>query len=337
MILDWLIPPDYDENTEFLNIIDYFSEDKTEPEPDAYDAYILGITTQNNSLPLNTIRKRLQNKGSAFFKNFKVFDFGNLIVLNQKDIPGFITYFLKELKTYHENKPLVLLTDYPLWSVYHHLASPEKQEKTISVISSSFPEEISKLMEHFKLPINILGIQNYLITKQDYEVIKKYRNRLKCIRLSELIEIIESEPLLRNSLSIHFRYESLAYHETGVALSGNTIGFNAAQWAAMAYYSGLSPMNQSLIFNIPSMDKDRYGNISEIISVSIWHYFWGLYNKLPDYPFLAKDNLQKIILNKNGEKHIFYLNPVTGRWWKEEKNALIPCSSKQLTRVRDEI
>ncbi len=337
MIFDWLIPPDYDDNAEFLQCIDYFSGDASELEPGIYDAYMLGITTQNNTLSINNIRKRLQEKGSAYFKNFKVFDFGNLIILNKKDIPGFINYFLKELKAYHEAKPLILLTDYQNWSLYHHLTPSGKYKKNISIISSFIPDEISSSIEHFKIHIYILGIQNYLIKKEQYEKLQAYQNKIKLVRLSELNEIIESEPFLRNSVTTHFQYESLAFSEIGVSSQANTIGFNAAQWAALAYYSGISPINKSIVFDIPSIDKDRYGNVSEIISISIWHYLWGLYNKLPDYPFLAKDNLQKIILNKNGEKFVFYTNPVTGRWWKYKNEVLEPCSRNLLVRMRDEI
>ncbi len=337
MIFDWLIPPVYQGDGDFLKLLHYYDGNALSPaDLQEYDLFMLGIAMESGVIP-DGIRKQLEPKSAAFFKDFKIFDLGNLMLHRQEKKEGFLRYFLTELKNYVANRNLILFTDnWPLVaSLLLEMYGTESSQ--ISIVDASLEtDEIQFLSDKKLKTIHLLGIQNYLITTEAKKLIQKHAAKIHLKRLSEISSGIEAEPAIRESDLMVFKPTSLAFSDAGSNPPARPIGLRASQWASMGYYAGISPVNRHLIFQVPEQEEKTIGAFNEIIAITLWHYVWGMYNNLPDYPFIEKKQLTEVIIRKGNQKMKFYTNPLTGRWWKEEKNRLIPCTKEEFVKSKDE-
>ena len=155
------------------------------------------------------------------------------------------------------------------------------------------------------------GLQQYLVSP-DYQKLASYPE--VDIWYLRNTDPSRTESIVRDAYTVWVDYHVLARGVTGSEHLPHPAGLTMQQWAAMFYYTGLSPVNRVMILSHTN-PADLTSADAETLAVGIWHYYEGLKNKMNDYPFIPIQNLIKKEVYMHDFRTYVYNNPETKRWW----------------------
>ena len=160
--------------------------------------------------------------------------------------------------------------------------------------------------------LHIVGIQIYH-TEKDFNRLLTY-GEVDIWRLSDLKKEADLlETLMRDAGTVLSGTDMLAFGTTGNA-SHPVAGFDIYDWVGMFYHFGMSQTAAGMWVwetgpgDFPEKD-------AEALALGIWHIAEGMKNKTEDFPFIDRNQLQKVELTADGHMVELYLNPRTRRWW----------------------
>lgn len=208
-----------------------------------------------------------------------------------------------------------------------------RQAEVAAVTSQCTLDPVYGLMleQPFLHKLHFLGIQHSLCEPALREA--DAHPRILPIRLGALRkDILQSEPVLRNSDFVILRTDSLRFSD--FQASGNTIpnGLFAEEICALARYAGFADRVSLCVCGPYYSDSDLHGNNAALIAQIIWHFMDGWAARCSDHPDLHEDFISyRCELTHERLSLLFFKSRLTERWWMEipdvdTERVLVPCT-----------
>ncbi|MFT3737335.1 MAG: arginase family protein [Breznakibacter sp.] len=183
-------------------------------------------------------------------------------------------------------------------------------------------------------PLSFLGIQKYYVGDGAAEILE--HPETECLRLGDLRgdAIIEAEPLLRDTHFVSFDSMCMKCSDMPGQTMAMPNGFSSNEACQLAWYAGISDLNQIMgLFEI-NPDKDDSGVSVALAAQMGWFYIEGIFSRYGDYP--ERDINSYSVYNLDREEYglpiRFFHNAVNGRWWVEFESGkgkiVKPCSER---------
>ena len=290
------------------------------------EVVLLTLTTEQNKPLAEQWRQYLSALTGVPFETMKIADLG-YYVSEENTEDDVVKSFMENLYQYVQGR-LLILTDRPEWISY--MARISEKECRMAIFTSyikyhgpkntEHSPDLYALVEEKKLvSLSLIGVQNYYLSYEDMRLLQHHK-KIDYLRLSGIQDDInEVEPYVRHAGSVLILHNSMQTNDSP--------GISPDDMQKAVYLTALSPFNKQLWIdlNTPFLNQ---------LSLIAWHYLWGTYNKMEDFPFIERKKLKEIIVKKNNLKKRYFFNPISGRFWIEElkKNrsidGLLPCTEK---------
>ena len=180
--------------------------------------------------------------------------------------------------------------------------------------------------------LQMVGIQKHYISPFVFDFLKQ--NTYDIMHLGAFRDDPASiEPLLRNTHFLCFDISSIKKSDAEGHFNPSPNGFYAEEACLIARYAGLS--NRLMVFGLfevnPTLDKT--GITSELAAQIVWYFIEGSIHRRKEDPSKSKDPFTQynVEMEGHGEPMVFYLQPVTNRWWieifpEEGKSWILACN-----------
>ncbi len=297
------------------------------------DAVLVSLTSERN---FERIKQARMN-----FSRFSESDFGGLTLADagyyvyEDDFDKETTGIFLENLIAKVSVNLIIITDLS-WEVSRFIGKLNKGTY-ISILTGTSASYTGE--KWHALPFDsmaLLGLRNYLLKRDD---VRKFRQKhIKKIRLSELKkEEVSPEIFFRHS-QVSVVESSVTQHAVLGHESLSPAGLDTIAYSAINYWAGLSPVNRFHLIDFSRWSRDYSACYT---AMGIWHYLLGMYNKIPDFPFIEKEKLKRILIKHNGMNKTVYTNPLTGRFWLEageepfSLEGLVPISKKKYISLKE--
>ncbi len=344
-ISDFLSAPecDYTHNSDtknFISQIDVLSQDT---DLSVYDVFILGVqdaTQANKNSTSDSIRQQFFNFFETSKKN-RILDLGNVIQGKTfQDTIYAIKSIISKLHTF--STPIIVL------GATNDCFMPF----SIEILEKEIFPVVTEINSKIDCHLDVENTQNYLqlllkstpnlriihlahqlfcTNKNTYEwFVQKY---FPVYRLAEIRDLLQIEPLIRDSHVINFNLSSIRYSDNPGCDSALPSGLFSEQASQMAWYSGFSDKMKLFFLTGFSCEND-VRNVSAFLSAQlIWHVIDGISQRKHDILIMENENYSVFYLKNNYLNHdmVFYQSKMSKTMWVEvpssaEKKRIVPCS-----------
>ncbi len=287
------------------------------------DVVLLSLTSEKNLSKVRQARQIFSGFSEARFGHLTLADAGMFIYEEERGesvLQEFMNTVSGRVKT-----TLILLTDISRSFVLE--LGEKRPSLNVSVVTRQAHDPYGQPWKSLLFgSLALLGLHDYLIKRDDR--VEWQKKNIKTLRLAQLLADEKSaEVFFRHSHVILMDASAVARSilENSIQVSA---GMDAVMFATMNYLAGLSPVNQYHIldFNLWTENESAF-----YLALGIWHYLLGLYNKIPDFPFIEKDKLNRTVHKKGRKEEVFYFNPLSDRYWMEKEN--VPFSIEGLLPI----
>ena len=324
----------------FVSQIDVLTQDT---DFSKYDLFLVGIQ-ENNHAEESAVSDILRTQFSFFSvtsKPIRILDLGN--VLQGKTFQDSV-FAIKTIvsKLYGYSKPIIVL------GATHDFLIPFSVEffvndefPVVSVLDSKidFQSTLENHQSHFislvdnfpQIRVNHFAHQLFYTNKDAEEWFQqKY---FPTYRLAEINDLLQIEPLLRDSHVINFNLSSIRYSDNPGVLHSLPSGLFSEQASQIAWYSGFSD-KMRLFFLTGYSSKFDVRNVSAFLSAQIiWHVIDGVSQRKKDI-LNDIDERFSVFYVKNdylNQDMVFYQSKVSKSLWVEvptgtNKKRIVPCS-----------
>jgi hypothetical protein len=188
-----------------------------------------------------------------------------------------------------------------------------------------------------------MGIQNYLVTEQLENKIKK--EYFDIIRLSEIRGdcLKNAEVPLRDADIFSFDIRSIAGKNTFAENIVSPHGIEPHEACKICNYAGLS--DKLTVFGLfETTINDKQENLINVTLAAqmIWHFIEGVMGRFSDFPAQEASIYKNYIvfLDTVGKEIMFYNNDMNGRWWMEVpvdegENKIFSCNHDEYLKAMD--
>lgn len=324
----------------FISQIDVLTQDT---DLSAYDVFMLGVQEKehaNKIIASDSIRLQFLNFSETSKKN-KILDLGNIIQGKTfQDTVWAIKSTISKLHAF--STPIIVLgatndyfipftikvleeETYPVVteinSKINYYSNVENTQNYLQVLLENVPE----------LRIIHLAHQLFYTNKDAYEWFEqKY---FPIYRLAEIRDLLQIEPLIRDSHLINFNLSSIRYSDNPGCDFALPSGLFSEQASQIAWYSGFSD-KMKLFFLTGFSCKNDVRNVSAFLSAQlVWHVIDGISQRKHDIPIMENENFSVFYLKNNYLNHdmVFYQSKMSKAMWVEvpssvEKKRIVPCS-----------
>lgn len=325
----------------------------TFPDWRTADMAIIGINEyrgaglQNSSLhPANVVREKLYalKKGAG---TYKLADLGNLL-------PGITledTYLrLKEIVEVlisGNTVPIIIGGSHDL--DFGQFLGYENLEKAINLVTidsaidmgegsgtANHQKHLHQILMHepnYLFSLSQVGYQSYLTEPDVMATLEKLH--FETVRLGEVHQNISLvEPVLRHADLVSFDLNALNAQAAPKTENPSPFGLSGEQACQLCWYAGQNDNLTSIGFYEYYPEQDIYKLTAATLSVMIWYFIEGFYQRKKDTDFKSNKFLKYAIgFQDNPHKMTFYKSKVSDKWWMEveglspEKTTkIVPCS-----------
>lgn len=335
----------------FLENIHISTTEKPIVDLSGFDAVIIGITENRNSLCKDVsnlpdlIRKKLYTFSSPGNKK-KIADLGNLIngkkledtYIGLRDI---IAFLLKENKI-----PIIIGSSnymaYACYLAYENI----KRNVSITAISprielinagDDYQESYLNKILNFKgdhlFNFSNLGYQSCIVNKRELDLIEKLffdATRLGTVRSN----MRDTEPVMRDTDFLLFDMSSVKQSDAPGNSQPSPNGFYSEEACQLSRYAGISDKLSCFGLFEVCPGNDLQGQTINLSAQIIWYFLEGLNQRRKEYPLNNPKNFTKYIitLEGKGEDLVFYKSQESSRWWievpstKYNSNVIMACT-----------
>ena len=322
---------------------------------------IIGIDETRNAYPMPYAAKadnvRYWLYQLAAFSNFKIADFGNLILGNNvADTYSAVSYLTESLVksgiipiyiggSHDLTRPIVE----GLWKARGKIEIG-LIDSCFDIIDSANTTSRSYLLDILRIhtgsvQCNLIGNQIYLTSQSQSDLLDEYsvdKYRLGAVRN----DINCLEPVLRDCDFVSFDASAVRQADMPAAHQPSPNGLYTEEACQLANFAGVSDRSKAFgIFELVSRNTPMEMS-AHLVAQIIWHYIYGVSQRENDYPACNFDRYKKIFvkLDSLNTDLVFYQNPKNDRFWMElsQKNGaagvVVSCSkSDYIALVNNEI
>ena len=344
----------YNEKNILASCIDFLHEVKN-VDFYSYDIFIIGnyeqrtIETSSYSKAPQLIREQLLML-SKVSRHVSILDFGDFKSgKTLADSLVVIREVLSFLQVY--NKPIIIMGGaYEMVREIAPYAFKDQEYPCLTTINSRIDtqstiqgaEEESCL--HFlvnntpALRLNHIAHQTYYTIDSAVEWYEQMY--FPYVRLANIKQLKEVEPLLRDSQLIHFCMNAIRFSDNPGVLHPSPTGLHAEQSCQIAWYSGFSDNSKMFFVSDYLPDNDKH-NVSALLSAQLlWHFIDGVVQRKNENLNLEEAHNKYYVQNNYIHQNIvFYESKKTGRMWvdvplnKENLKRIMPCSESEYKRA----
>ena len=340
--------------------IDAYKSDGVFPNWQQADIVIIGTTEERGgfgqlgcSEAADKIRSYLYRL-VATMPEIKIADLGNLEYKDDIDDLYFNLTFVTE-QLLKKDKIVILIggtqeLTYCLYKAFEKFESPIEYvaidpcldifDSEVGLNSASFNQKIliadSRYLDHF----SVLGVQSYLISKEEKDVFEKLH--LEYVRIGELHSNMRlAEMYLRQAGLISFDMSVVRKADAPGATHGTPAGFSVEEACQVARYAGMGYNASCIHFSEVNPTLDIRDQTSYLTALLVWFFIDGCYSRPADRPKADRSNLirYRVALHGAIKEIIFYKHELTERWWmevptpstlakKSGRTFLVPCSEQ---------
>ncbi len=333
------------------------------PELDNIDIAIIGIA-DGRAVPVdnkisesaNEIRKQLYKlrKGKS---TYRIADLGNL--RTGHDLEDTKTRLSELLNSLHDKEILPLIIGGTHDFDVAQYQSYEMSEKLVSILNvdalvdmntagtdSSGSNHVHDILLHepnYLFDYIHLGYQSYLVPANSLEVLEKLNFNL--IRLGRLRDKPkEIEPAIREADMMSFDLSSIQSSVMKATHNPIPFGLSGEEASQIAWYAGCSDkLSSAGFYGYDPLFDDEHSSSAFIVSVMVWYFIEGYYNRKDKHDFSTKHYVKYIVTlaNQDPGQIIFYKSSKSDKWWMElpfqsaknlySRNYVVPCSYEDYT------
>ena len=296
--------------------------------------------------PADEVRKKFYSlkKGN---KAYKITDIGNLL-------PGITledTYLrLKEIienLIQHQTLPIIIGgshdLDYGQYLGYENLDQIINLVTVDSCIDMAEGSEIKENKKHlhrilmhepnYLFSFSQVGYQSYFVESEVSNTLEKLH--FETLRLGEIHQNIQlAEPIVRHADLLSFDVNAINAQAAPNVTGSNPFGLSGEQACQLCWYAGQNDQLSSFGLYEYHPEKDHLGITAMTLSVMLWYFVEGFYNRKNETDFTSKKFTKyAIAFHDNPNKMVFYKSKLSDKWWMEvealgaEKNTkIVPCS-----------
>lgn len=350
-----LVEATYDRHSLFHAL--HINGDKM-PELNNIDIAIIGIVDgrslkQDNHIAeaANEIRKQLYRlmKGKV---TYRVADLGNLRIGH--DVMETKTRLSELLNTLYDREILPLIIGGTQDFDLAQYTSYEVSEKLVSILnvdalldmnnahqndpSSNHIHEILLHEPNYLFDYIHLGYQSYLVPTSALEVLEKLNFNL--VRLGKMRDNPKDiEPAIREADMMTFDLSAIQSSVMRATHRPVPFGLTGEEASQIAWYAGCSDkLSSAGFYGYDPIFDDAHRSSALIVSVMVWYFIEGYYNRKDKHDFSTKHYVKYIVSMGNQEpgQIIFYKSAKSDKWWMElpfqsskslySRNFVVPCS-----------
>jgi len=296
--------------------------------------------------PADEVRKKIYKlkKGTGAYK---IADLGNLL-------PGITledTYLrLKEIVEnllHHQTVPVIIGgshdLDYGQYLGYENLDQVINLVTVDSCIDMTEGADIPQHKQHlhrilmhepnYLFSLSHVAYQSYFVASEVTTTLEKLH--FETLRLGELHQNIQlAEPVIRHADLLSFDVNAINAQAAPNTSGSNPFGLSGEQACQLCWYAGLNDQLTSFGIYEYHPEKDHLGITAMTISVMLWYFIEGFYNRKNETDFKSKKFLKYAIgFHDNPNKMLFYKSKVSDKWWMEvealgedKRVKIVPCS-----------
>lgn len=331
----------------------------TTPELNSTDIAIIGITESRSEPEENNIqgapdqiRKKLYAlKRSG--KSYNIADLGNL--RNGHDLEETQNRLSELLNFLFEKEILPIIIGGTHDFDYAQFQAYELSDKLVTFLNvdakvdlqdhTKYPAQhshIHKVMLHqpnYLFNFIQLAYQSYLVSNDTLDMFEKLS--FSPLRLGKFRDNPEEiEPSIREADMMSFDLSAISSRYMKATHQPNIFGLTGEEACQVAWYAGSSEKLSSVGFYgyDPSKD-DPEGSSATVVSVMIWYFLEGFYQRRDKHEFTSKYYLKYNVAldSKSPAEIVFYKSLKTDKWWMEipsetfkkglySRNQVVSCS-----------